>query len=99
MASDEPIEITLKVLELPRVDDISHSDKYSLTFLFDTFGSRYKVKKTKDDEAIVTVSCSPSEMINWALHYSDRVEVLEPDIVRLEIRERVKNLSKIYLGD
>jgi hypothetical protein len=57
------------------------------------------VKKTKDNEAIVTVSCSPSEMVNWALHYSDRVEVLEPDIVRLEIRERVKNLSKIYLGD
>ena len=29
MSSDEPIEIKLRILELPRVDDISRSDKYS----------------------------------------------------------------------
>ena len=99
MSSDEPVEIKLRVLELPRVDDISRSDKYSYTFLFDTFGSRFSVNKNKNGEEIVTVNCSPSEMVSWALKYSDRVEVLEPQIVRVEIRERIKNLNKMYIGD
>ncbi len=99
MSSDEPVEIKLRVLELPRVDDISRSDKYSYTFLFDAFGSHFSVNKTKNGEEIVTVNCSPSEMVNWALKYSDRVEVLEPQIVRVEVRERVKKLSRMYVGD
>ncbi len=99
MASDAPVEITFKILELPRVDDISRSDKYSHTFLFDTFGSRYKCKADKNGDEIVTVECAPSEMVNWALHYSDRVEILEPEFLKHEIKERVRALSKMYLGD
>ena len=99
MSNDEPIEIKLKVLELPRVDDISRSDKYSYTFLYDTFGSHFTVNKSKKDGETVTVNCSANEMVNWALKYSDRVEVLEPEIVRVEIRERVRALNKMYIGD
>jgi hypothetical protein len=97
MASDEPVTVKFKLLELPRVDDISRSDKYSHTFLFDQFGSRYNCKTTKTGDEIITVECSPSEMINWALHYSDRVEVLEPDFLRHDIKGKVKELSKMYL--
>ena len=99
MSSDEPIEIKLRILELPRVDDISRSDKYSYTFLYDTFGSHFTVNNSKKDGETVTVNCSPSEIVNWALKYSNRVEVLEPEIVRVEIRERVKALNKMYIGD
>ena len=99
MSSDEPTEIKFKLLDLPRVDDISKSDKYSYTFLFDTFGSRFTVKNVKGVGEVVTVTCSPSEIVNWALHYSDRVEVLEPAFVKRDIRERVKQLSKMYMGD
>ena len=99
MASDSPVEVTFKLLELPRVDDISRSDKYSHTFLFDTFGSRYKCKTNRAGDEIVTVECAPSEMVNWALHYSDRVEILEPDFLKHDIKERVRNLSKMYLKD
>jgi hypothetical protein len=99
MASDAPVEVTIKLLELPRVDDISRSDKYSHTFLFDTFGSRYTYKETKSGDEFVTVECSPSEMINWALHYSDRVEVISPEFLRHDIKERARQISKMYLGD
>ncbi len=99
MASDTPVEVTLKLLELPRVDDISRSDKYSHTFLFDTFGSRYTYTETKSGDEFVTVECSPSEMINWALHYSDRVEVISPEFLRHDIKERARQISKMYLGD
>ena len=57
------------------------------------------VMKCKKDGETVTVNCSPSEIVNWALKYSNRVEVLEPEIVRVEIRERVKALNKMYVGD
>ncbi|MBR2876653.1 MAG: WYL domain-containing protein [Clostridia bacterium] len=98
MASDEPVEVTIKLLELPRVDDISRSDKYSHTFLFDTFGPRYTYKETSSGDEIVTVECSPSEMVNWALRYSDRVEVLKPEFLRHDIKERVRALSKTYMN-
>ena len=55
--------------------------------------------KSKKDGETVTVNCSPSEIVNWALKYSDRVEVLEPQIVRVEIRERVRALTKMYVGE
>jgi predicted DNA-binding transcriptional regulator YafY len=99
MASDAPVDITFKILELPRVDDISKSDKYSYTFLFDTFGSRYEYKKTKSGDEFVTVNCSPSEMINWALQHSDRVEIVEPEMLRHDIKERARQISKMYLGE
>jgi hypothetical protein len=57
------------------------------------------VNKSKKDGETVTVNCSANEMVNWALKYSDRVEVLEPEIVRVEIRERVRALNKMYIGD
>lgn len=99
MASDAPVDITFKILDLPRVDDISKTDKYSYTFLFDTFGSRYEYRQTKSGDEFVTVHCSPSEMLNWALYYSDRVEIVEPEMLRHDIKERVRQLNKTYLGE
>lgn len=97
MACDEPVEITFKLISPSRVDDISRSNDYLQTFLFDTFGTRYDYKETKSGDEIVTVTCSPSEMVNWSLLHSDRVEILTPEFLRYEVKEKVRKLNKIYM--
>jgi predicted DNA-binding transcriptional regulator YafY len=37
-------------------------------------------------------------MVNWALQYSDRVEVLDPLSLRNEIKEKIKALNTKYFG-
>ena len=45
---------------------------------------------------IVRVTCSPFAIVNWALQYSDRVEVLQPEPVREQVIEKIKNLNQKY---
>lgn len=42
------------------------------------------------------MKCSPYAMVNWALQYSDRVEVLEPVEVREQVIKKIKNLAIKY---
>ena len=39
---------------------------------------------------------SPFAMVNWALQYSDRVEVLEPESIRQQVAEKVRKLYEKY---
>ncbi len=67
--------------------------------MYDWFGDTFKYIKTEETfpyDDIVEVKCSPYAMTNWALQYSDRVEVLEPELVRNMVIEKVKNLTKKY---
>ncbi|MEG0913970.1 MAG: WYL domain-containing protein [Oscillospiraceae bacterium] len=57
--------------------------------------SRIKKEYPPCDD-IVRVECSPYAMVNWALQYSDRVEVVEPAEVRDAIIEKVRNLNSKY---
>lgn len=66
------------------------------TFLNDWFGSFQYVGEDEDGGSIVRVRCSPYGMANWALQYSDRVEVLEPLEVRKMVAEKLRALNKKY---
>lgn len=87
MAFDEPVKIRLKITRV--------REKADYTFLHDWFGDTFRFVGKGD---IVEVKCSPFAMVNWALQYSDRVEVLEPEIIRQQVAEKVRRLYEKY-GD
>lgn len=87
MSFDLPRTITLRVL----------SETY--TFLYDWFGDTFTYERTEEEAPygdIVRVRCSEFGIINWALQYSDRVEVLDPPEIREKIIEKIINLNKKY---
>ena len=68
--------------------------------MHDTFGDhfryiRHEASTPCDD--IVEVVCSPYAMVNWALQYSDRVEVVSPKHVREAVKAKIKNLISKYM--
>lgn len=87
MAFDEPVKIRLKIARV--------REKADYTFLHDWFGDTFRFVGKSD---IVEVKCSPFAMVNWALQYSDRVEVLEPESIRQQVAEKVRRLYEKY-GD
>lgn len=92
MSFDEPEMITLK---------IKNTGRENFTFLHDWFGNQFVVMKSAEAGPydIVRVPCSPFGMVNWALQYSDRVEVLEPKSVREQVIKKIKNLNVKYGAD
>lgn len=85
MAFDEPVKIRLKITRV--------REKVDYTFLHDWFGDTFRFVGKSD---IVEVKCSPFAMVNWALQYSDRVEVLEPESIRQQVAEKVRKLYEKY---
>lgn len=85
MAFDEPVKIRLKIARV--------REKADYTFLHDWFGDAFRFVGKSD---IVEVTCSPFAMVNWALQYSDRVEVLEPESIRRQVAEKVRRLIEKY---
>lgn len=85
MAFDEPVKIRLKITRV--------REKADYTFLHDWFGDTFRFVGKSD---IVEVKCSPFAMVNWALQYSDRVEVLEPESIRQQVAEKVRRLYEKY---
>lgn len=85
MAFDEPVKIRLKITRV--------REKADYTFLHDWFGDTFRFVGKGD---IVEVKCSPFAMVNWALQYSDRVEVLEPESIRQQVAEKVRKLYEKY---
>lgn len=70
------------------------------TMMVDWFGNNF-VKRREFDEKydVVTVTCSEQAMINWAMQYSDVVEVLGPPSVQNAIEARCKDvLAKLELN-
>lgn len=88
MSYDAPTNVRLKV-----------SNEY-YTMMVDWFGNNF-VKRREFDEKydVVTVTCSEQAMINWAMQYSDVVEVLGPPRVQNAIEARCKDvLAKLELN-
>ena len=85
MAFDEPVKIRLKITRV--------REKADYTFLHDWFGDTFRFVGKSD---IVEVMCSPFAMVNWALQYSDRVEVLEPESIRRQVAEKARRLYEKY---
>lgn len=74
MFYDDPVEIQLKV----------KSPNY--TYIYDSFGDKFKFLRHIDkDFDMICVFCSPRAMVNWAIQYSNSVEVISPKSLRESI--------------
>lgn len=99
MSYDKPISIKLKIKSPKKDDDPTERLKVDYTFMYDWFGDTFTYLETEMEspfDDIVQVICSPYAMVNWALQYSDRVEVLEPVDVRNEVIKKIKKLNNKY---
>lgn len=99
MSFDKPEWITLRIKSEKRKDDPTKRIRADYTFMHDWFGDNFRYIKSEDEapyDDIVKVQCSPYAMVNWALQYSDRVEVVEPEDIRNAVIEKVKNLNMKY---
>lgn len=95
MSFDCPVRVTLKIKS-------EKSVRPDYTFLHDWFGDGFTYRgteKTPPYDDIVEVMCSPFGMVNWALQYSDRVEVISPPEVRDAVIERIQGLSEKYMNE
>ena len=93
----KPVPITLRIYNAWEWGDGWTRTNY--TFLYDWFGDTFRYERTETEPPygdIVRVFCSPFAMVNWALQYSDRVEVLEPESVREEVVEKIRKLNRKY---
>lgn len=95
MFFDEPIDITLKVLPSKYGTDITKPD---YTFLYDYFGKTYKVMSADESGAIITVKASKDAMVNFALQYSDCLEIIKPVEVRNRVIKKINNLAEKYMS-
>ncbi len=86
MSYDNPIDFTLKI-----------NSKW-LTFLHDAFGKIAIVSKinSKENECEVKVKCSLFGMINFAMQYSDKVEIISPEEYRNAMKQRLEKLLKKF---
>lgn len=99
MSYDKPVWITLKIKSPKREDDPSRRVKVDYTFLHDWFGDKFRYVQTEETaphDDIVKVECSPFAMTHWALQYCDRVEVVEPESIRNDVIEKIRNLNVKY---
>lgn len=85
MYYDQPRSVTLKV----------RKDGY--TILHDSFGEKYTVKRAIDsDYDEVDVDCSEHAMIDWAIQFDERIEVMRPLGIRKKIKEKAFKLAQQY---
>ena len=99
MAFDEPVMITLRISSPKEEGYPELHIRPDYTFLHDWFGDTFQYVGTDTEDTeydIVRVLCSPYAMANWALQYSDRVEVLSPESVRNAVLDKIQNLEKKY---
>lgn len=99
MSYDKPVWITLKIKSPKQENDPSRRVKVDYTFLHDWFGDKFRyveTERTPPHDDIVKVECSPFAMTHWALQYCDRVEVIEPESIRNDVIEKIRNLNVKY---
>ena len=100
MSFDKPVPVTLRILRSGGQNEASAKRRRpDYTFLYDWFGDTFRYERTEAEPPygdIVQVRCSPFAMVNWALQYSDWVEVLEPEAVRKQVVKKIKNLNRKY---
>lgn len=96
---DKPTKIQLKINNKNSSTDSKNID---YTFLYDRFKNEFKylyTEKLPPYKDVVEVKCSPYVMVDLALQYSDKVEVVEPEFVREMIVDTIKELTKKYIGE
>lgn len=99
MSFDKPVTVTLRIYSPKQAGAPDRHVRPDYTFLHDWFGDTFRFVQTDKEDPdydIVRVKCSPYGIVNWALQYSDRVEILGPEKVRAAITEKVKCLKEKY---
>lgn len=98
MSYGAPISIKIRIKNEKKED--GHTSKEPVyTFLHDYFGDSYRylgVDANDRDYDIVAVRCTSFGMENFAMQYTDRMEVLEPLELREKIREKAQRLAEKY---
>lgn len=98
MAYDAPRKITLRI-KSEKDEQGRHIDP-DYTFLHDNFGDTYRYLHADEQDPnydIVEVRCSPFAIVNMALQYADRMEILEPAGVREEVQKKARTLFEKYV--
>ena len=99
MDLESPIKIKLKLnSESPDTD----AKNIDYTFMYDWFGHEFQylyTEKMPPYSHIVQVKCSPIAMVNLALEYGNRIEVIEPEFVRKMIVDTIKELVRKYIDE
>lgn len=99
MSFDKPVPVWLRVSPVTVPTQGTEKSVVNYTFLHDWFGDHFRYIRTEKEPPyadIVRVECSPYAMANWAMQYSDRVEVLEPKGVRDAVIKRIQDMSQKY---
>ena len=93
MSYDSPITVEMKVRKTAKTNN-----SVNYTPIHDAFGDEYTVAEKFDGFDIVRVRCSRYGIVNCALSH-DEVEIISPDSVIREIRERLDKLNKKYIKE
>ena len=87
MFYDEPRTVTLKV----------RNSSNGYTSIHDQFGDKYIYKKKLDDEYDeIEVTVSGNAIIDYAIQYSDLIEIIRPKDLRNKLIEKVNNIQLKY---
>lgn len=70
----------------------------SLTFLFDAFGTNWNVIKEDDNKVTVSVRCTVDAMKIWVMQYINKIKVVGPADVKLEIDKKIISSLEGYLS-
>lgn len=100
MSFDEPVTVTLRIYSPKQANAPGRHARPDYTFLHDWFGDTFRFVRIDEEDPdydIIRVKCSPYGIVNWALQYSDRVEILGPEKVRTAAAEKVKHLKEKYM--
>lgn len=64
--------------------------------LIDSFGKEFRVFFGEEDDIIVDLKCNPDAFFYWAMQYGRNIEVLEPDSMRIRIKEASLEIYRKY---
>jgi predicted DNA-binding transcriptional regulator YafY len=75
------------------------ASRTAMNDLIDWFGKDFRILRENDEEMIISVGCNEDAMFYWALQYGPSVEVLEPEGLRVRIRDAVAGMAEKYSED
>ena len=64
--------------------------------LIDSFGRDFRVSFGEEDDIIVNLKCNPDAFFYWAMQYGGNIEVLEPESMRMRIKEASLEIYRKY---
>ncbi len=69
---------------------------YIFDELIDWFGNDFRIMSESEEDVVIKLKCNKKALFYWALQYGTCAEVLEPEGLRIEIRNAVEDMCKKY---